>query len=151
VRYRAVDVAGNVEGERSVTFTIADGTGDSAQAELDVIAAVVPGTLSLTLGGPATFGAFVPGVQREYTANTFLTATSSLHASELTVELGHMANGPMSLPEPLRADLSQSRWSGPIAEERVDVTFRQLVKATDRLLEGTYAQRVRFTLSAITP
>ena len=151
VRYRAVDVAGNVEGERSVTFTIADGTGDSAQAELDVIAAVVPGTLSLTLGGPATFGAFVPGVQREYTANTFLTATSSLHASELTVELGHMANGPMSLPEPLRADLSQSRWSGPIAEERVDVTFRQLVKATDRLFEGTYAQRVRFMLSAITP
>ena len=28
----------------------------------------VPATLSLTLGAPATFGAFTPGVAREYTA-----------------------------------------------------------------------------------
>ena len=37
----------------------------------------VPATLALTLGAPATFGAFTPGVAREYTAST--TATVHLH------------------------------------------------------------------------
>jgi hypothetical protein len=30
----------------------------------------VPAPLSLTLGAPATFGAFVPGVENDYTAST---------------------------------------------------------------------------------
>ena len=30
----------------------------------------MPATLSLTLGAPATFGAFTPGVATEYTATT---------------------------------------------------------------------------------
>ena len=38
---------------------------------------VVPATLSLSLGTPATFGAFVPGVARTYTAGT--TANVDLH------------------------------------------------------------------------
>ena len=30
----------------------------------------MPATLALTLGAPASFGAFTPGVAREYTATT---------------------------------------------------------------------------------
>lgn len=157
VRYRAIDVAGNVEAERSLEFTVGTATptptpGDAVEEELDVLAVVVPKSLSLTLGGPATFGAFIPGVERDYTAGTYLTATSTIRGTRLIVsDLGHMANGAAILPEPLRAQLSQSAWSDPIANERVDVTFKQLVKETDRLLEGSYSKRVRFTLTTTTP
>ena len=34
------------------------------------VGGTVPATLSLTLGAPATFGAFTPGVDAEYTAST---------------------------------------------------------------------------------
>ncbi len=34
------------------------------------VGGTVPATLALTLGTPATFGAFTPGVAREYTAAT---------------------------------------------------------------------------------
>ena len=34
------------------------------------VGGTVPATLSLTLGAPASFGAFTPGVAREYTAST---------------------------------------------------------------------------------
>ena len=34
------------------------------------VGGTVPATLALTLGAPATFGAFTPGVAREYTAST---------------------------------------------------------------------------------
>ncbi len=37
----------------------------------------VPATLSLTLGAPATFGAFTPGVAKEYTASTTATVIST--------------------------------------------------------------------------
>ena len=32
------------------------------------VGGTVPATLSLTLGTPASFGAFTPGIDREYTA-----------------------------------------------------------------------------------
>ena len=34
------------------------------------VGGTVPATLSLTLGAPATFGAFTPGVAKDYTATT---------------------------------------------------------------------------------
>ena len=169
VGYRAVDVAGNVETARNVTVTIGTATPtptptatpttptatptDSVDAQLDVIAVVVPRTLSLTLGSsPVNLGPFIPGVEREYTASTFLTATSSLPRTQLIVDLpGYMTNGALALPEPLRVELSKTSWTGPFANDRVDATFKQLVKRTDRLLEGTYAKQVRFTLTATTP
>ena len=41
--------------------------GDEEQAP---VGATVPATLSLALGTPATFGAFTPGVARDYLAST---------------------------------------------------------------------------------
>ena len=45
----------------------------------------VPATLSLTLGTPASFGAFVPGVGRTYTASTTANVISSAGDATLSV------------------------------------------------------------------
>ena len=58
-------------------------------ANADVISTpvggTVPATLSLTLGAPATFGAFTPGVAREYTASTTGNVISTAGDATLTV------------------------------------------------------------------
>ena len=56
--------------------------GDEEQAP---VGATVPATLSLTLGTPATFGAFTPGVAREYTASTTANVISTAGDATLTV------------------------------------------------------------------
>ena len=49
------------------------------------VGGTVPATLALPLGAPASFGAFTPGVTREYTASTTATVTSSAADATLTV------------------------------------------------------------------
>jgi hypothetical protein len=77
---------------------------------VDVSAGVggsVPATLGLTFGAPATFGAFVPGVAKSYTASTTATVTSSAGDATLTVTdpstvaSGHLVNGTFALPQAL--------------------------------------------------
>ena len=46
----------------------------------------VPATLSLTLGAPAAFGAFQPGVDKDYAASTAATVTSTAGDATLSVE-----------------------------------------------------------------
>ncbi len=41
------------------------------------VGGTVPATLALSLRGPATFGTFTPGIDKEYTATTDATVTSS--------------------------------------------------------------------------
>jgi hypothetical protein len=50
---------------RAGDVTFAQGTSTTAP-----VGGTVPATLSLTLGAPATFGAFTPGVAKDYTAST---------------------------------------------------------------------------------
>ena len=45
----------------------------------------VPATLSLTLGTPASFGAFTPGVAKDYTASTTATVISTAGDATLSV------------------------------------------------------------------
>jgi hypothetical protein len=112
----------------------------------------VPATLSLTLGAPATFGAFTPGVAKDYTATTEATVTSSAGDAALTTSApGFLTNGAFSLAEPLRIELAQSAWSGPVSNAAVRVTFKQLVKANDPLRTGSYSKTVTFTLSTTNP
>ena len=67
-----------------------------------------PATLSLTLGAPASFGAFTPGVARDYAASTTALVTSTAGNATLTVHdastvaTGHLVNGAFSLPQSLR-------------------------------------------------
>src|SRR4051794_23683446 len=70
----------------------------------------VPATLSLTLGAPATFAAFVPGVANDYTATTAATVISTAADATLavadpsTTATGHLTNGAFALPQALQAN-----------------------------------------------
>ena len=63
------------------------------------VGGTVPATLSLTLGAPATFGAFTPGVAKDYTASTSANVISTAGDAALTgAGPGHLTNGSFSLP-----------------------------------------------------
>ncbi|MDA0170082.1 thrombospondin type 3 repeat-containing protein [Solirubrobacter taibaiensis] len=116
------------------------------------VGGAVPATLALTLGTPATFGAFVPGVTRTYDATTTASVISTAGDAALTVSApGHLTNGAFSLPEPLRVTLTPASWTAPVSNAAVSVAFTQLVKATDPLRTGTYSKVLTFTLSTSTP
>lgn len=116
------------------------------------VGGTVPATLSLALRGPASFGAFTPGVDKEYTAATKADVISTAGDATLTVsEPGHLANGAFTLPEPLRVELSKASWTAPVSNDVVDIAFKQLVKKTDPLRTGSYSKTLTFTLSTTTP
>ncbi|MDA0174497.1 glycosyl hydrolase [Solirubrobacter taibaiensis] len=115
------------------------------------VGGTVPATLALSVA-PASFGAFTPGVLRDYTANTTAIVTSTAGDAMLTVSgLGNMTNGAFSLPESLRVELSKASWTGPVSNDSVGVAFKQLIKANDPLRTGTYSKTVTFTLSTTNP
>jgi amidase len=116
------------------------------------IGGTVPATLSLTLGAPASFGAFTPGVAKEYTAASTATVLSTAGDATLTVsEPGFMTNGAFSLAEPLRVSFSKASWTAPVTNDVVDIAFNQLIKASDPLRTGSYSKSLTFTLSTTTP
>lgn len=116
------------------------------------VGAVVPATLSLTLGAPGTFGAFVPGVTQDYTATTKATVISTAGDASLAVsEPGRLANGAFTLPSPLGVAFSKSAWTAPTSNEDVTITFSQHVDAKDALRTGTYSKTLTFTVSTTAP
>ena len=97
-----------------VSLPIVGGTAAMADAGAFIdptspVGGTVPPTLALTLGTPASFGAFTPGVTRTYTASTTANVISSAGDAALTVSdasstaTGHLVNGLFSLPQPLKA------------------------------------------------
>ena len=112
----------------------------------------VPATLALTLGAPATFGSFTPGVAKDYMASTTANVISTAADAALTVsDPGHLTNGAFSLPAPLQVAFSKSTWNGPVSNDAVAITFTQPIGATDALRTGTYSKTLTFTLSTTTP
>src|SRR5262245_17384396 len=69
----------------------------------------VPATLSLTLGNPASFGAFTPGTAKDYTASTTANVVSSAGDATLTVadpsatNTGKLVNGAFTLANAVTA------------------------------------------------
>ncbi|MDA0179652.1 DUF6351 family protein [Solirubrobacter phytolaccae] len=115
------------------------------------VGGTVPATLALSLA-PASFGTFVPGVERDYTATTKATVTSTAGDAALSVsDPGYLTNGAFTLPEPLRVELAKTTWTAPTANEDVAVTFRQRIKPTDPLRTGSYSRTVTVTLTTVTP
>jgi hypothetical protein len=111
----------------------------------------VPPTLSLTVGA-ASFGAFTPGIDRDYTTSTTANVVSSAGDAALSVsDPGHLANGAFSLPSPLEVALSKTAWTGPVSNDPVSVAFKQHIGAGDALRTGTYSTTLTFTLSTTTP
>ena len=112
----------------------------------------VPATLSLTLGAPATFGAFTPGVEKTYTASSSATVVSTAGDASLTVsEPGRLANGTFSLASPLGVAITPNAWTGPVSNAVADIAFSQPIAANEPLRTGTYAKTLTFTLSTTNP
>jgi hypothetical protein len=144
---RAQDLKGNTK-TQSTTFNVFDLETPADSSAGGTVAA----SLSLTLGTPASFGAFTPGTTKEYTASTDATVISTAGDAALTVsDPGHLANGAFSLAEPLRVELGKTAWTAPVANDVVPVTFKQLVKGSDPLRTGAYSKTLTFTLSTTNP
>ena len=138
----------------------------------------VPATLALTLGTPATFGAFTPGVAKDYTSSMTANVISSAGDGTLSVAdasataTGHLVNGAFSLPSALQAKATSAAgtgaaalanvgssaaptslvtYTGPTSNDAVTVGFSQHISAGDALRTGAYSKTLTFTLSTTTP
>jgi carboxypeptidase T len=138
------------------------------------VGGTVPSTLALT---PATFGAFTPGIAKEYdaaaTATTVGTAGNALLsvADPSPTNTGKLVNGAFTLANPLRAaatspagsgsalapvggsaaPTSLLTYTGPVSNDPVTVAFKQAIGANDALRTGTYSTTLTFTLSTTNP
>jgi hypothetical protein len=136
----------------------------------------VPATLGLALGTPGAFGAFQPGVARDYAASTTANVVSTAGDATLSVTdpssnaPGHLVNGAFSLPEAVQAKaaspagtgstafspvggspLSLLTYAGPVSNDPVAVSFQQHIGASDPLRTGSYSKTLTFTLSTTNP
>ena len=141
----AVEFSG-VTGSHTFAFgtvtTSADGT----------VGGSVPATLSLSLGAPASFGPFTPGVAKDYAAQTTASVVSTAGDAALSVsDPGHLTNGTFTLPEPLQVSFSKASWTAPVSNDLVTIAFTQHINANDALRTGTYVKTLTFTLSTTTP
>jgi hypothetical protein len=147
----------------------------SPDTDTTTVGGTVPATLSLSLGTPAAFGAFTPGVAKVYpataTAGVISTAGDALLsvADPSTNAPGHLVNGAFALPQALQATasspagtpaaggavsgspLSLLTWAAPVTNDPVTFTFNQAIGANDALRTGSYGKTLTFTLSTTTP
>ena len=125
---------------------------ESAVAAEAPVGGSVPATLALTMGAPASFGAFMPGVAREYTAPTTATVVSTAGDAALAVsEPGRLTNGAFTLAAPLQVEFGKTTWTAPVSNETVPVTFKQAIGASEPLRTGQYSKTLTFTLSTTNP
>ena len=144
---------GDVDAVKNATAALHDAIGDyQAATTTGDVGGSVPATLSLTLGAPASFGAFTPGVDHDYTASTTANVVSTAGDATLSVsDPGHLSNGAFSLPSPLQVSFSKASWTAPVANDPVTIAFAQHIGASDALRTGAYAKTLTFTLSTTTP
>jgi hypothetical protein len=140
------------------------------------VGGTVPATLALSLGAPASFGAFAPGVGADYTAATTADVTSTAGDALLSVSdpdtahPGHLVNGTFALAQPLQAHASSPAggstgplaplgatplglltYAGPVSHDPVAIDFKQSIARTDPLRTGSYSRTLTFTLSTTSP
>ncbi len=156
-------------GQTQVTCTARDANGNTSTDTFTLtlrsnqpVGGTVPATLSLTLGTPAAFGAFTPGVTRTYTAASTANVISTAGDATLSVadpstnHTGKLVNGTFALPQPLMVagqalPAVVKTYAAPVSNDSVALEFSQLVNATDALRTGTYSKTLTFTLSTTTP
>ena len=151
IKWMAVDMKGNQSAVQTKRVLV------GASEEPGTVGGSVPATLALTLGAPASFPAFTPGVAREYTASTQATVLSTAGDATLTVtdpsptNTGKLVNGAFALAQPLQGLGVVKTWNAPTSNEVVPVTFKQQINANDPLRTGTYSKTLTFTLSTTNP
>jgi hypothetical protein len=133
------------------------------------VGGTVPPTLALSLGAPASFGAFAPGHAGDYDASTTAAVTSTAGDATLSVAdtgtsaPGHLVNGAFALPSPMQAaadgnladvsgvPLALRAWSVPVSNDAFTVRLRQHIGSNDALRTGAYAKALVFTLATTQP
>jgi hypothetical protein len=136
------------------------------------VSGTVPATLSLTMGAPASFGPFTPGVARDYTASTSANVVSTAGDAALSVadpspnNTGKLVNGAFALAQPLQVNAKDGAFApvggsanpttvltydGPISNDNVTLGFKQSIGANEPLRTGTYSKTLTFTLSTTNP
>ena len=156
----------SLPGTATVTVTSEDGSTTSTYtlqlvptsvSAIGGVGGTVPATLSLTLGAPASFGTFVPGVAADYTAST----TANVISRPAT----RRSRSPIRRRWPpaiwstarsrcrsrCRASGRSRRGTRPVSNDPVTITFKQSIGATDALRTGSYSKTLTFTLSTTTP
>jgi len=109
------------------------------------------------MGAPVQFGAFTPGVAKEYTAGTTATVISTAGDATLSVadpstdHTGYLTNGSFALASPLQGLGTIKTWTAPTSNESVPITFKQSIAANEPLRTGAYSKTLTFTLSTTTP
>ena len=173
----------SLPGDGIVTVTSGDGSATTTYTlhliPADIVSGpvggTVPATLSLTLGAPATFGTFTPGVDGTYTAATTANVISTAGDAALSVSdpdtahPGHLVNGTFALPQALQAKATSPvgvgsafapisaspatllSYAGPVSNDPVAITFQQSIARTDALRTGSYGKTLTFTLSTTNP
>ena len=127
----------------------------------------MPATLSLSLASQPSFGAFTPGVAKDYLAAATATVTSSAGDAALIVQdpspvfTNHLVNGTFALAQQLQVKNQAGAfqtlpagvrfWGGPVAGESVPLEFKQSIGAGEPLRTGSYSKTLTFTLSTTTP
>jgi hypothetical protein len=168
----AIDSAGNIT-TKEVAFAVnsVDYTGNIAGGSVD-------SALALTLpAAGANFGAFVPGVAREYLATAVPQITSTAGDATLAISdpattgTGRLVNGTATLTNALQAYATATQgtalgggnvggsaaptqlisFAAPQTNRNVTLTFRQNITATETLRSGSYGKTLTFTLSTTAP
>ncbi|RKQ93219.1 trehalose utilization protein [Solirubrobacter pauli] len=137
----------------------------------------VPATLSLALGTPPSFGAFVPGVATTYTAGSKATVISTAGDATLSVAdasptaTGKLVNGSFSLASPVQVKATSAAgagaalanvagtsaptpvltYSGPVSNDEVTLSYAQAIGVNEALRTGSYSKTFTYTLSTTTP
>jgi sugar phosphate isomerase/epimerase len=167
-------VTSNADSATEQIYLVGRSTADS----LGTVGGSVDSALSLTLGGAASFGAFLPATARNYDTATSATVVATTGDAALSVfdasttATGHLVNGTFALPAALQvraANGAQNNpafqslsddgtpvtlltYSGPTAgADPVTIGFRQSIGATDVLRAGNYSKTLTFTVSSTTP
>jgi hypothetical protein len=135
------------------------------------VGGTVPATLSLAVSPAASFGAFTPGVARDYTTTATANVTSTAATAALTVTdpsstaPGHLLNGAFALPQALQAralpdgtagaisgaPLALRSYPAPVTNDATTLELKQSIGANDPLRTGNYSKTLTFTLSTTTP
>jgi hypothetical protein len=168
ITYMARDIKGNQSAVKSQRIIIGP--------DLDVGGTVAP-TLSLSLGAPAAFAPFTPGVDGTYDASTTANVVSSAGDGLLSVadpsssNTGKLVNGAFALASPLQASATSAAgsggafapvggsanptsvltYTGPTSNDQVTLNFRQTIGRTEPLRTGAYSKTLTFTLSTTQP
>ena len=111
-------------------------------------------TLSLTLGAPASFGAFTLGVAKNYDYVDDGPMWSRRQAARRSAVSGsqppdqrRVHDATASPPSPS----SKASWTAPVSHDPVTISFHQPIAANDALRTGTYSATETFTLSTTDP